>query len=61
MKKEDRIKELLLKLQYELHIDFICKKILRYDYLECKQILDELIENDIIEEKNNYYKLKTKK
>lgn len=61
MNKEQRIKTLLSKLAQPLHIEYICIHILKCDVFECIEILGNLVEEGIIEEKNKYYQIKTKK
>lgn len=54
-------KELMSKLRQPIHIDYISKYILRKPEDECKNILDKLIDDGIIEESKlskNYYVVK---
>ncbi len=60
MKNTQVINKLLSKLRTPLHFDYICKHIIKMNKTECIDILSELKENDIIEENNHYYKIKTK-
>jgi hypothetical protein len=58
MKNSETIKILLSKLRTPLPFDFICENILKTNEIECLDILTELVEKDVIEENNRYYKLK---
>jgi hypothetical protein len=60
MEKNTIIKKLLSKLRTPLHIDYICKHILKMEKTDCLDILTELVETDVIEEENRYYQLKRK-
>lgn len=57
--EEKKIKELLSKLRTPLKLDFICTNILKCDGFECLEILEDLVEQEILEKENNYYKIKT--
>ena len=58
MKTNPKITLLLSKLRRPLPFDYICKNILETDKFECKEKLDSLIEDGLIEEDNKFYKLK---
>jgi hypothetical protein len=54
------IQTLLSKLRNPLHFDYICENILKSNKVDCLDILTELVENEVIEENNRYYKIKSK-
>ena len=58
MKTNPKIKLLLSKLRSPLPFEYICKNILETDKFECKEILDSLIDDNLIEETDKIYKLK---
>lgn len=60
MENTPRIKTLLSKLRNPLHFDYICENILKSNKVDCLDILTELVENEVIEENNRYYKIKSK-
>jgi len=60
MEKNTIIEKLLSKLRTPLHMDYICKNVLKMGKTDCLDILTELVENDVIEEENRYYQLKKK-
>lgn len=61
MVSEEKIKKLLSKLQSPVSLDYISKNILETDILTTMEVLSYLIEDEIIEEKENkFYKIKTK-
>jgi hypothetical protein len=61
MVSEEKIKKLLSKLQSPVSLDYISKNILETDILTTREVLSYLIEDEIIEEKENkFYKIKTK-
>ena len=61
MKQNSEISNLLAKLRQPLGIDFISENILKMDEFKTKEILNELIEDNIIEKSGEYYVLKNKK
>jgi len=61
MKQNSEISNLLAKLRQPLGIDFISENILKMDEYKTKEILNELIEDNIIEKSGEYYVLKNKK
>lgn len=58
--EEIKIKELLLKLKTPLKLDFICTNILKCDGFVCLELLEDLVEQEILEKEDNYYKIRTK-
>ena len=58
MNTNPKIKLLLSKLRSPLPFDYICKNILETDKFDCKEILDSLINDELIEEEDKMYKLK---
>lgn len=61
MVSEEKMKKLLAKLQSPVKLEYISENILQTDIMTTREILSCLIEDDIIEEKDNkFYKVKTK-
>ena len=58
MENSQIIKKLLSKLRQPLHINYICENILKTGVEDCVETLLSLKEKGIIEENNNYYKIK---
>ena len=58
MERTTTINILLNKLRRPLHINYICKNIIKTGVEDCVEVLLKLKDEGIIEENNNYYKLK---
>jgi hypothetical protein len=58
MNQENKINELLGKLRSPLTFEFICNNILKLDEIQTNEILNDLVEQGIIEEKNKTYQIK---
>lgn len=54
----DNIQKLLHKLRSPLPLDYISKNVLKMSEYETLEILNDLISQDIIEEKNKTYQIK---
>lgn len=61
MGKKTPTETLLSKLRTPLHIDYICKKILKMEKTDCLNLLTDLVNKDILEENKHYYKIKSVK
>jgi len=48
MKKNDEIQKMILKLRIPIHISYISEHILKKDILETKEIIDELVYDEVI-------------
>jgi predicted transcriptional regulator len=59
MEHPERIKKLLSKLRQPLHIEYICKNVLKTNIEDCVEILGKLKDDGVIEENNHFYKIKT--
>lgn len=58
MERSTTINILLNKLRRPLHINYICENIIKTGVEDCVEVLLKLKDEGIIEENNNYYKLK---
>jgi hypothetical protein len=58
MNQGNKINELLAKLRSPLTFEFICNNILKLEEIQTNEILNDLVEQGIIEEKNKTYQIK---
>lgn len=56
-----KIKKMLSKLRQPLGINYISKNLLNVNESEARDILNELVEEGILMEENNEYKIKSNK
>lgn len=61
MENSTKIKKMLSKLRQPLGIGYISKNLLNVSENEAKEILNELVEEGILMEENNEYKIKSNK
>lgn len=61
MENSTKIKKMLSKLRQPLGIDYISKNLLNVNESEARDILNELVEEGILMEENNEYKIKSNK
>ena len=61
MEKSVKLEKLLSKLRQPLSLEFISNNLLKMSEFDAKEYLNELVEDGIITNENNYYTIKNKK